>query len=49
MTVDRLREAVALCHGVANGAVETEASGGITLANLRQVGETGVTTSRSVR
>jgi nicotinate-nucleotide pyrophosphorylase (carboxylating) len=42
MTVDRLREAVALCHGVANGAVETEASGGITLANLRQVGETGV-------
>ena len=42
MTADRLREAVALCHGMANGAVETEASGGITLANLRQVGETGV-------
>jgi len=42
MTVDRLGAAVALCHGMANGAVETEASGGITLANLRQVGETGV-------
>ena len=42
MTVDQLREAVALCHGMADGAVETEASGGITLANLRAVGETGV-------
>lgn len=38
MTTDEMREAVALCHG----AVETEASGGITLANLREVGETGV-------
>ena len=42
MTVDQLREAVALCHSMANRAVETEASGGITLANLRAVGETGV-------
>jgi nicotinate-nucleotide pyrophosphorylase (carboxylating) len=38
MTTGEMREAVALCHG----AVETEASGGITLANLREVGETGV-------
>ena len=42
MSVDRMREAVALCHSSGNGAVETEASGGITLANLREVGETGV-------
>jgi nicotinate-nucleotide pyrophosphorylase (carboxylating) len=33
-----LREAVALCRGRA----KTEASGGITLANLREVGQTGV-------
>jgi len=38
MTTGEMREAVALCRG----AVETEASGGITLANLREVGETGV-------
>lgn len=42
MSIDRMREAVALCHRAANAAVETEASGGITLANLRQIGETGV-------
>ena len=42
MSVDLMRESVALCHSTGNGAVETEASGGITLANLRQVGETGV-------
>jgi nicotinate-nucleotide pyrophosphorylase (carboxylating) len=42
MSIDQMREAVALCRSAANGAVETEASGGITLANLRQVGETGV-------
>jgi nicotinate-nucleotide pyrophosphorylase (carboxylating) len=42
MSIDRMREAVALCHSSGNGAVETEASGGITLANLREVGETGV-------
>ena len=41
MTVDQMREAVTLCHA-ASGAVETEASGGITLANLRAVGQTGV-------
>ena len=38
MTPGQMREAVALCRGV----VQTEASGGITLANLREVGETGV-------
>ena len=38
MTTDEMREAVALCRG----AVETEASGGITLSNLREVGLTGV-------
>ena len=38
MTTAQMRDAVALCHG----AVETEASGGITLSNLREVGETGV-------
>ena len=42
MPIDRMREAVTLCHRSGNGAVETEASGGITLANLREVGETGV-------
>ena len=42
MTIDRMREAVELCHSAAHGAVETEASGGVTQANLRQVGETGV-------
>lgn len=42
MTTDEMRQAVALCRAAANGAVETEASGGITLANLREVGETGV-------
>jgi nicotinate-nucleotide pyrophosphorylase (carboxylating) len=41
MTVEQMREAVALCHA-GGGAVETEASGGITLSNLRAVGETGV-------
>ena len=41
MTVEQMREAVALCRQ-AGGAVETEASGGITLANLHTVGETGV-------
>jgi nicotinate-nucleotide pyrophosphorylase (carboxylating) len=38
MTTGEMRRAVALC----GGAVQTEASGGITLSNLRQVGETGV-------
>ena len=38
MTTDEMREAVALCRD----AVETEASGGITLSNLREVGLTGV-------
>jgi len=38
MTPDEMRAAVALCRG----AVETEASGGITLSNLREVGQTGV-------
>jgi nicotinate-nucleotide pyrophosphorylase (carboxylating) len=42
MTIDRMREAVELCHAAPHGAVETEASGGVTQANLRQVGETGV-------
>ncbi|MGD0019930.1 MAG: carboxylating nicotinate-nucleotide diphosphorylase [Candidatus Limnocylindrales bacterium] len=42
MSIHLMRKAVALCHSAANGAVETEASGGITLANLRRVGETGV-------
>ena len=42
MSIDQMREAVALCRTAGNGAVETEASGGITLSNLRQVGETGV-------
>jgi nicotinate-nucleotide pyrophosphorylase (carboxylating) len=39
MSIDEMRAAVALTAG----RVETEASGGITLANLRSVGETGVT------
>jgi nicotinate-nucleotide pyrophosphorylase (carboxylating) len=38
MTVNQLVEAVALV----GGRVETEASGGITLANLHEVGQTGV-------
>ena len=38
MSLEQLREAVAL----AQGAVPLEASGGITLANIRQVAETGV-------
>jgi nicotinate-nucleotide pyrophosphorylase (carboxylating) len=38
MSLDEMREAV----DMVGGRVETEASGGITLANLRQVGETGV-------
>ena len=38
MTPDQMRESVALCRD----RVQTEASGGITLANLREVGETGV-------
>jgi len=38
MAPDEMRAAVALCRG----AVETEASGGITLSNLREVGQTGV-------
>jgi nicotinate-nucleotide pyrophosphorylase (carboxylating) len=42
MSIDVMREAVLLCRSAAGGAVETEASGGITLANLRGVGETGV-------
>ncbi len=42
MSIELMREAVELCHHSGNGAVETEASGGITLANLRAVGETGV-------
>jgi nicotinate-nucleotide pyrophosphorylase (carboxylating) len=41
MTVGQMREAVTLCRA-AGGKVETEASGGITLSNLRAVGETGV-------
>jgi nicotinate-nucleotide pyrophosphorylase (carboxylating) len=42
MTTDQMRQAVALCRSSANGAVETEASGGVTLANLREIAETGV-------
>lgn len=42
MSIHEMREAVLLCRSAAGGAVETEASGGITLANLRLVGETGV-------
>ncbi len=42
MPVEQLRRAVALCREVSGDAVETEASGGVTLANLRQVAETGV-------
>ena len=38
MTVNQLVEAVA----IVGGRVETEASGGITLANLHEVGQTGV-------
>jgi nicotinate-nucleotide pyrophosphorylase (carboxylating) len=38
MSLDQMREAVA----IVGGRVETEASGGITLGNLRAVGETGV-------
>lgn len=38
MTVDQLVDAVA----IVGGRVETEASGGITLANLREIGQTGV-------
>ena len=38
MSTAELREAVALCAGRAR----TEASGGITLSNLREVAETGV-------
>jgi nicotinate-nucleotide pyrophosphorylase (carboxylating) len=38
MSLDEMREAVAKCRGRAT----TEASGGITLANLREVAETGV-------
>jgi nicotinate-nucleotide pyrophosphorylase (carboxylating) len=41
MSVEEMRQAVALCHA-GGDHVETEASGGITLANLRAVGETGV-------
>jgi nicotinate-nucleotide pyrophosphorylase (carboxylating) len=41
MTIDQMRDSVALCHAAGTG-VETEASGGITLGNLREVGETGV-------
>jgi nicotinate-nucleotide pyrophosphorylase (carboxylating) len=42
MSIELMSQAVALCHGSADGGVETEASGGITPANLRRVGETGV-------
>lgn len=38
MTPAQMREAVA----VANGRAELEASGGITLANVREIAETGV-------
>jgi nicotinate-nucleotide pyrophosphorylase (carboxylating) len=38
MTVNQLADAVA----IVGGRVETEASGGITLANLREIGQTGV-------
>ena len=38
MTTDEMRKAVAVCRG----EVETEASGGITFSNLREVGLTGV-------
>ncbi len=38
MTPAQLREAVALCKG----KVKTEASGGVTLANIRAIAETGV-------
>ncbi len=41
MSVEQMREAVELCRA-AGGTAETEASGGITPANLRAVGETGV-------
>jgi nicotinate-nucleotide pyrophosphorylase (carboxylating) len=42
MSIELMRAAVALCRGADSGAVQTEASGGITMANLRRVGETGV-------
>ncbi len=42
MSVEQLRAAVSLCRETSGDTVETEASGGITLANLRQVAETGV-------
>ena len=38
MSLDEMRAAVAMI----GGRVESEASGGITLANLRAAGETGV-------
>ncbi len=42
MTTEEMRRAVKLCREAANGAVETEASGGMTLERLREVAETGV-------
>jgi nicotinate-nucleotide pyrophosphorylase (carboxylating) len=42
MSLDQMRKAVALCRKAAHGAVETEASGGMTLERLRAVAETGV-------
>jgi nicotinate-nucleotide pyrophosphorylase (carboxylating) len=42
MTTEQMRQAVKLCHEAANGAIETEASGGMTPERLREVAETGV-------
>jgi nicotinate-nucleotide pyrophosphorylase (carboxylating) len=42
MTIEQMRKAVVLCRKAAHGAVETEASGGMTLDRLRAVAETGV-------
>jgi nicotinate-nucleotide pyrophosphorylase (carboxylating) len=42
MTTEEMRRAVKLCHEAARGAVETEASGGMTPERLREVAETGV-------
>jgi nicotinate-nucleotide pyrophosphorylase (carboxylating) len=42
MSTEQMRQAVALCHEAGRGAVETEASGGMTPERLREVAETGV-------
>ncbi len=41
-TVDDIRSAVALAHALAGSQVKLEASGGITLDNVRAIAETGV-------